>query len=55
MQGRLLAYPVWSPDAAWIVFVRNTKSDSGIYIMPADGSQMPTLIINGGAQPSWGP
>ena len=47
-------WPAWSPDAAWIIFVRYTISTSGIYLMPADGSQMPTLILKGGDQPSWG-
>ncbi|MBI4660011.1 MAG: PD40 domain-containing protein [Verrucomicrobia bacterium] len=48
--------PAWSPDATWIVFSRSgTRITGGIYIMPGDGSQMPTLIVKGGYQPSWGP
>ncbi|MBI4663877.1 MAG: PD40 domain-containing protein [Verrucomicrobia bacterium] len=52
-------WPAWSPDARWIVISCINKttstSTSGIYLMPADGSQLPTLILKGGSQPSWGP
>lgn len=48
------AWPAWSPDALWITFSRFSNSTSGIYIMPADGSQVPTFVIDG-YHASWGP
>ncbi|MBI2947858.1 MAG: PD40 domain-containing protein [Verrucomicrobia bacterium] len=48
------AWPAWSPDAAWIVFSRFSNASSGIYVMPADGSQMPAFVTDG-YHASWGP
>ena len=49
-------YAEWSPDGQWIVFSKQDRSQSNIYIMRADGSQQ-TLVPtpHGGEDPTWSP
>src|SRR5258708_10169349 len=54
--------PAFSADGKWIVF-RNTGSDrtrgplygsnTGIYVVPTDGSSVPRLVREGGNQPAF--
>ena len=54
--------PAFSPDGKWIVF-RNAGTDgtrgllyggnSGIYVVPTDGSSAPRLVREGGTEPSF--
>jgi len=45
--------PDWSPDGKWIAFT-SQAGDFNICVMPADGSQPPT-VITAGEDPSWSP
>jgi TolB protein len=45
--------PDWSPDGKWIAFTRQA-GEFDICVMPADGSQPPTVLV-AGQHPSWSP
>jgi TolB protein len=45
--------PDWSPDGKWIAFTRQAGGFD-ICVMPADGSQPPTVLV-AGEDPSWSP
>ncbi len=46
----------YSPDGAWITFDVQTGTDSALFMMRADGSDLREVdAVNGGAYPSWLP
>ncbi len=45
--------PDWSPDGKYIAFT-SQMGDFSICVMPADGSQTPTVLVSG-QNPSWSP
>jgi len=40
--------PIWSPDAARLVFSSNRKTNNDLYMKNSDGSQQEQLIVQGG-------
>jgi len=50
--------PTWSPDSTQIVFSGDAGGNRDLYIIPADGSQLPTAITQtpeNETQPKWAP
>jgi TolB protein len=52
------ADPAWSPDGERIAFRRREKTNSDVYVVPADGSSGPKALTDSSADeqdPSWSP
>jgi Tol biopolymer transport system component len=52
------ADPAWSPNGDAIAFRRREKTNSDVYVVPADGSQSPRALADTSADeqdPSWSP
>jgi molecular chaperone DnaK len=52
------ADPAWSPNGDAVAFRRREKTNSDVYVVPADGSQSPLALADSSADeqdPSWSP